>query len=193
MYTCPNCNHSSETPMNFCSKCGTKTVYTESVQQPAYEAPVQPAYEAPAQPVYEAPAQPAYEEPVYVAPPVKSGAPKGLVIAGMALSIAGMVLAAFGFLYTMIFWDSNIEGLAFGYALGFFFFSFPCGLVGLILSSKAKNAGDTSAMSTVGKILGLVSVILSGVTLVLGIIAAATYEPNYYGSYYNDYNYYNYY
>ena len=186
MYTCPNCNHSSETPMNFCAKCGTQTVYTAPAPQaPAYEAPQAPAYEAP---------QPQYQEPIYAQPmPVNPNAPsKGKVITGMAFGIAGFALAILGFIYTLAFWDVD-EGAAFGMAIGFFMFSFPASLVGLILSSKNRNAGDDSTMSKLGKIFGLIGVILSGVSILLGIIALATYEPPRYYDYYNDYNNYNYY
>ena len=162
-------------------------------EQPQYQAPAQPQYEqpqyqAPAQPQYEQPqyqasAQPQYEQPQYQAPvqpqytqynqqyaaPVTTGPAKAKVIIGMVLSIVGIAMAAICFFTYFSNLDYNGGAYAFGYAIGFSIFSFPAALVGLIMSNGNRNEGDTSAMSKIGKILGLVGVILSGVTLFIAL------------------------
>ena len=169
MYICPNCKHSSETPVAFCSMCGSR-MEEQTVQQAT---PAAPVYEAPAAPVYVAPAAPV--APTYTAPATACEAPatkphKAKVIVGMALGIAGLVLAAMGLLETLIF--AFMEGeLAFGYSIGFGIFSTPLAIVGMSMSRKNIEEGDDSAMSSVGKNLGLVGMILSFVMCFVGFVA----------------------
>ncbi len=151
------------------------------VQQPQYEqpqyqqAPVQqPQY---AQPQFQqAPVQQQYTQPQYqqqYAPvtnqTVNAGPSKAKVIIGMVLSIVGLAMAFICFVSYFSNLDYNGGAYAFGYAFGFSIFSFPAALVGLIFSKNNRNEGDISAMSMIGKILGLVGVILSGVTLFIGL------------------------
>ena len=196
MYVCPNCHRVSESPAAFCAACGTAMV-EQQPQAPAYTAPQQPAYTAPQpqapaytapqpqapaytqppQPTYTAPQQPAYTQPQqqywqqpqgYQPPaaPATEAPSKGKVIVGMVMGIAGLALAAIGLLYTLIF---TIEPeMAFGFAFFWSMFRLPLSLVGMIMSNGNINAGDTSAMSSVGKKLGLIGLILSGVMLFIG-------------------------
>ncbi len=156
MYTCPKCNFNSETAMNYCPQCGNEMVHDEPIVTAEVIEPVEPIQTAPY---------------VYVAAPKPHLAVK---IVGMSLSIAGLVFLAIGSLYTLI---GLIEaGMAFAFALVFALFFLPLSIVGLCLSNKCINAGDTSAMSRVGKILGIVGIILAGVSLFIGftaLIAAA--------------------
>ncbi len=148
------------------------------VTPPAY---AQPTYEQPA-PTYEQPQyqQPQYQQPAYTqqpqyqyVQPVQVAAPSlGKVITGMALSIAGLAFAGLGLLYTLMFLAVETE-VAFAFSLVMSFFSFPLSLVGFILSKNNVNAGSTSAMSRIGKILGLIGIIASGVMLFLGFIGIA--------------------
>lgn len=196
MYICPNCNSTSEQPTNFCANCGAAMMVQETpapVAQPevvvppvAEEIPVVQAEPVlPPQPVYEQPAQPQYQQAAYQQPayaqqpqyqyvqPVQVAAPSlGKVITGMALSIAGISFAGLGLLYTLMFLAVETE-VAFAFSLVMSFFSFPLSIVGFILSKNNINQGSTSAMSRVGKILGLIGIILSGVMLFLGFIAIA--------------------
>lgn len=87
MHICPNCQHTSETPVAFCAHCGTAMVeqvievqpvaeqpVAAPVEAPVYQPPVEvaaPAYQPPvevAAPAYQPPAPPAYQPPVQ--PPV---------------------------------------------------------------------------------------------------------------------------
>lgn len=207
MYVCPNCNKQSETPANFCPRCGTAMIIAPEVQveapqqavpQPQYVAPqpeqpqyaepqqpqyVQPQYTQPQQPIYNQPQynQPMYAQPQYVAPQPSTPS-KAKAIVGMALGAAGLLFAVNGFLYTMIFMakDGGEAGLAM--ALVFGFFSIPLSLVGLIMSAGTRKAGDTTIFSKLGKIFGLIGVILSGVTLLIGIVGL-----DYTGSVHDDY------
>lgn len=160
MYICPNCKKTSETPVAFCSMCGSRME-----EQVVQAAPAQPVYEAPAAPVYTAPVA---QAPVYAAPAAKPH--KAKVIVGMALGIGGLSMAALGLLYTFIFAFIESE-LAFGYSIGFGIFSLPMAIVGMVMSRNNIEAGDTSAMSNVGKNLGLVGMILSFAMFFIGFVA----------------------
>lgn len=164
MYTCPKCSFNSETAMNYCPQCGNEMVHTEPVAVQEVAAPFEPTYVAPIEPV-----QPIQN--VYVPAPKPHLA---LKIVGMALSITGLVFLSLGALYTLI--GLVEEGLAFAMALVFALFFLPLSIVGLCLSNKCLNAGDVSAMSRVGKILGIIGIIIAGVSLFIGftaLIAAA--------------------
>ena len=156
MYICPNCNTKTEEKVNFCFKCGTQMVYAEPQ-------PVEPQPTAQVQqPVYEA-----YQ-------PVKKPH-LALKIVAMALSIGGIVMAAIGNLYTLIGLIEPEGYLAFSFALVFGLFFSPFSIVGLCLSNKCIDAGDTSAMSRVGKILGIIGIIVAGVSLFIGIASLGMY------------------
>lgn len=132
----------------------TQGVYTAPVQnQYTYSAPVQNTYSAPA-PQYK------YAE----APVKKPNLAKKIV--GMALSIEGFVMAIFLALYSLIFLAVD-PAFGFGYAFGFSIFSVPGSIIGLIFSNAAQNEGDTSALSRVGKGLGLAGLIIAIVCLVI--------------------------
>lgn len=199
MYTCPNCNKTTETQTNFCSACGSKMVYVEPapVVDPAPVAELTPTVEnvpavesAPAaEPV---PEMPTYQPPVYQVPtyqavsyaPQEEKKPVHLAkkIVGMALSIGGLVFAVIGALYTLIFLIGAEEmGIAsFVFSLVFSIFSAPLSIVGLVMSNNNIACGDTSTMSQVGKRIGIAAIIVTGVMLFFGIIGVAAYDPYYY-------------
>ena len=185
MYICPNCNTQSEQFANFCSICGAQMIYAEP--QPIEPQPVEPQQTEVLYPPVEQeqvpqfyppqqPAYPVYTPPVYTPPaytPVNK--PKlATKIVGMALSIAGLVFLAIGGLYTFIF--GFVEGIAaFIFALIFDLFYSPLSIVGLCLSNKCINAGDQSAMSRVGRILGIIGIAIAGASLIFGIFSLSMY------------------
>ena len=132
--------------------------------QPTYTQPVTPP-----QPTYAPPVQPVYYQGTVQGPRVSMG----MKITSMALSIAGLLFAVYGFFYTLV--GLSEEGMAFGMALVFGLFFAPFSIVGLALAGKCRSAGDTSAFSRVGKILGLIGVILAGFNLFLGMISLGMY------------------
>ena len=144
MKICTNCQKVTNDNMNFCSSCGAPltTIQTEQSYQPE---PIQ-AY------------------PVYTAP----NAPLGMKIAGMAISILGLVFMLYGFFSTLI--GLAEEGMAFGMAFAFSLLFLPLCIVGLVLSNNCKNLGDTSAFSTVGKIFGIIGIVLAGISLFIGFV-----------------------
>lgn len=144
MNFCPTCNFTSNEPMNYCPKCGSKMEQYVPVPQPVYTQP------SPISPVQ---------------PPSKAKS-----IVGMALSIAGIAMSSLASFYSLIFLiEEELEGVAVSGIL-FFFFSFPHALVGLILSKGFINDGGSNTFSRVGKILGIVGVVLSSVTAFFGLI-----------------------
>ncbi len=182
MHICPNCQHTSETAVAFCSLCGAAMVEQPesapveatvvAAETPAYQQPVdvpvyqQPAYAQPAQPVYSYPEAPVVEEPS-----------KGKTIAGMIMGIAGAVMSGIGALYTFIFTmlgiaeDEEFIFAAFGAAFGFALFSVPLSLVGLLLS---KNGSNT--MNKIGKILGIVGLAATGAMLFFSFIFLGAFD-----------------
>jgi len=179
MYICPNCKTQSEQFANFCSQCGTQMVYaepqpvepqTELLYQPVEQEQAAPFY-PPQQPAYPSYA-PAYTPPAYT--PVNK--PKlATKIVGMALSIAGLVFVAIGGLYTLFFslLGEGVAAIVFSVVFDLFFI--PLSIVGLCLSGKCINAGDRSTMSRVGKILGIVGIVIAGAALLIGIASAGMY------------------
>ena len=176
MYICPNCKTTSDTKINFCPKCGSamgEIVMADpapaAVEQPvAAEQPVVVAEQpvVTAQPVINyAPIVPTYEQPAPQYSKAKS-------IVGMVLSIVGLFFAFLGFIYTAAAIDID-EEIGFAMSFAFSFFSFPLSIVGIILSKGNANLGDTSAFVKVGKILGIIGLILAGIMAFLGFICLA--------------------
>lgn len=148
MYICPNCNNSTQEAINYCPKCGSRMVQEAPAPAPQYQ----------------------YQQPVYTAAPPS----KAKSIVGMALSIAGIAMSSLASFYSLIFlMEEELEGVAVSGIL-FFFFSFPLSLVGLILSKNYINAGGTNTFSRVGKILGIIGVILASVTLFFGFASLSS-------------------
>lgn len=139
MYICPNCKTEHEEFANFCFACGAKMEAEPVAQQPIYEqaAAQQPIYEQPvAQP-------PVYEQPVYAAPVEEPSKAKSII--PMILSIAGLALGVIGLFTTFILFCLGLtEHYSYGevgIAVGIVFtmLSLPAGLIGMILSNKARG------------------------------------------------------
>ena len=179
MNFCSNCGNPIAASSKFCSKCGAPVaaapvVAEPVVAEPVYTAPVEPVYTAPAEPVYTAPAAPA--APVYARPAQPQPQPQSVSkqakifgFIGMGTGIGGLALAAMGVLYTLVAMFED-GAAAFGMSIGFSIFSIPLSIAGMILSNKAREAGNNSAPPSVGAKLGLVGCIVSGVMIFLGFI-----------------------
>ena len=172
MFICPNCQNTSNEPSNFCPKCGSRMI-EQPAQTATYTAPAMPEAPAFTAPIFEPTLNP------YPAPqptsipyePVKK-APLGKVIAGMAIAIAGFIFAILTIFYTLFFLSmEHSMAIVFAVYLGGFF-AFPLSLVGFILSKSAANAGSTSAMTKVGKILGLIGWIAPIAAIVISILGS---------------------
>ena len=142
MSICPSCNKTTNDDVKFCSKCGIQLVEAYAPQPDYSHQPVQATNKAPSM---------------------------GKVITGMALSIAGISLAALNLLYVTLFLFESGE-MAFVFSLVMSMFSLPLSIVGLKLSASSIAEGSTSNMAVVGKRLGLVGIILTGASLFLGFI-----------------------
>lgn len=188
MYICPNCNKEFENLSNFCSYCGTPLTAANELKEEIIEPvitdipaqPVQP--QQPVQPIqqqyYQQPyyqqqyAQPQYTQPVQYVQPVqqpKTNFSKPKSIVGMALSISGTVFAFIGFIYTIIF--SEFSGDA-AFFMSFFMsaFSLPLSIIGLKFSKENRSLGDTSALTKVGKIFGIIGIVFTSIVLFIGLM-----------------------
>ncbi len=169
MYTCSKCDFKTETAINYCPECGGTMVYV----QPAAQQSAEPTYAPPtySQPAYTQHSSNTYApyQDVYTTPTAPKKPHLAFKIVSMALSIGGFVLALVTFFYTLF---GLIEPpVAFVFSFIFSIFYSPLSIVGLILSNKCQNAGDNSAFSKVGKILGLIGVIIYGVSLFIGVMS----------------------
>lgn len=174
MHICPNCQHTSETPVAFCAHCGTAMVeqvievqpvaeqpVAAPVEAPAYQPPAPPAYQPPVQPpvvayqqpvqpeyqppAYQQPVQPAYQQPVQPAQPMYSYAAEPVAEEpSKGKTITGMIL--------------SIAGAAMG-ALGMFY-SFIFTMMGL----------EDPEMAIGGFVFGIVFAIFSVPLSLIGLL-----------------------
>ncbi len=158
MFICPNCKKISEVPLNFCTSCGSRMEEAKS----NYSAPSSES------------APNTYNETnpyIYENAPAPTPAPsKAKAIVGMALSIAGFANAAVSLLYIFSFMAEGLGDAALAFAIIMFLITMPLSLVGLILSSKCRSAGDRSVFTKLGKIFGIVGIVFSVLVLLFGII-----------------------
>lgn len=163
MYICKNCNHTSETMLNFCPICGNAMVLEQpaEVQNPdTYQNPV------------------VFQNNVIVTQPESAKKPNlAKKIVGMALSIEGFGVAVINAIYVAIFLlaglvggetEMGIASLVLTVVLGVF--GLPGSIIGLAFSNSARNAGDTSAFSRIGKALGLAGIIVFAVCFMLSFL-----------------------
>lgn len=168
MKKCTQCNFETDKDIAFCPMCGAKIEAPAPVQaEPVVVAPVAPVNPTPVNPtpVNPTPVNPVYTAPVVSAPVEEPSLAKKIV--GMALSASALMLAIYCLFYTVSAMDYD-GAFAFGYAIGFSIFSMPMGIVGLTMSNKNREEGDTSVFSLLGKIFGIVSVALTGLVLFIG-------------------------
>ena len=169
MFICPNCKKTSETPLNFCTYCGSRMEEVNTAQS----APVNEATRG------------GYGNNMPDAP--KPSKAKSIV--GMVLSIIGFGNSAFGILYTLIYMATQSGEFTFTFALIMFLIAFPTSLVGLILSSKSRKAGDLSVFTKLGRLFGIFGIISSGIMLLIGI-SSLNYNYTPYEDFSDDFDYY---
>ena len=165
MYICPNCNNTSEQATNFCPSCGARMVQEVPIAQPVYQQTV--------------------SQPMVYAHPINMESNKpgiGKVIVGMVFGIVGFVFALMGIYMVLVslaaagdsyYFYEELMAEAATFGLIWPMFSMPLSLVGMNISRGNRNNGDSSAMSNVGKILGMIGFIISCVLPALGIIILA--------------------
>lgn len=171
MYTCPKCNFNSESAMNFCPRCGSAVTHREYAVVTEAAVPDQIADTAPAQATYTAPVQPTYYNPVSYSPAPVNKPNLAKKIVGMSLSITGFVFAMFAALFSLVAFDEYSVDMAFGMTLYFSLLGLPGSIIGFIFSNAARNSGDTSSLSRVGRSLGLAGIIVMGISLLMTFIA----------------------
>lgn len=163
MYICPRCNTQSEVPANFCPTCGAAMVMA-ATQQP--DAPEQTAVQQ---------TTPSYNPTTYTYPPYQQPAnrpSKAKAIVSMSLSAAGLLFAFLGFIYTSIFMAVEPEaGLVMAIVFGIF--SLPLSIIGLCMASSVRRAGDTTVFSKLGRIFGIIGIIMAGLSMFIGFIGIA--------------------
>lgn len=134
-----------------------------------------------AQPVY----QQTVSQPVVYTQPINMESNKpgiGKVIVGMVFGIVGFVFAIMGIYMVLVslaaagdsyYFYEELMAEAATFGLIWPMFSMPLSLVGMNISRGNRNNGDSSAMSNVGKILGMIGFIISCVLPAISIITLA--------------------
>ena len=145
--------------MRFCSKCGAQVASSDRFCPYCGVQIVIPTQEAAEQP---------YVVPESSVSIVVSTKDKVLGFVGMGLSISGLFLAVVGLLYTLI--GISMEGLGFGFSIGFSMFSLPLCIVGNSLCKKSRQAGNPSNACSVGRKLGIAGIIVSCAMLFFGLV-----------------------
>jgi len=150
MYKCSNCNYTAYDATNFCTHCGAPMQYVQPT-------PVQPnTYIS------------SNNQTAAVYYTQARNVPLAKKIVGMILSINAFILSIVAFIYTLLL--TALDG-----AVGFVFFliygafSFPPAIIGFCMSNSNISAGDTSKMSSMGKIFGLISIIILFLCAFIGL------------------------
>ncbi len=180
MCICPKCNHTSEEKINFCPLCGAQMSEEQPIQETSAEAVENVVVES-AQNAYEQNYNPTYEQTYnpnnYAYPPVKKPS-LAFKIVGMGLSIGGFVLSIITAIYSTVALVEPPASFVVAFILSIFYL--PFSIVGFVFSNKCINAGDTSTFSRLGKIFGLIGIIIYAASLFIGFLALLTSEVFYY-------------
>ena len=147
MKICTKCNKSLEDNMNFCPICGASLIEVTPLAKAEEEKPL------------------AQEEPKKV---------------GRGLKITALLLSIFGFFYSVVDISVAIMNLLIYFpggketanelAVTSMVFFFPLALVGFLLSTKAKNADNSSKAAGLGKVFGLLGIIFISVAFVIALL-----------------------
>ena len=180
MYICPKCAHKSNEPKVFCDVCGERmrldrgtSAYSSAKPEPAPHTP--PAPTPLHVPVTYVPGRIVVDVP---APPASPS--KGKAIAGGILGIVGFGFGAFAMLFSFLnilfmqemdYDFAVLVALYAVYGLIFAFIGLPLSIVGTVLAGGAVNNGSNLGVAKAGKILGIIGIILSGVSILVGFIA----------------------
>ena len=149
MYICLNCNYRSEDATNFCPNCGQPM--GRVVQQSAGLVPV--------------------NTPAVVSQEIADTEPKTPLvkkIVGMALSIEGLATGVAGILYALLVWWAASVGVSDDEYLEVLIYAFTYAIIGLIscivglaLSISSGADGKKPVFSRVGKICGIIGIVLA--------------------------------
>ncbi len=195
MYQCTKCKHTVEYTTNYCPLCGAETVQVEYVvvsapteprQAPEPQVVCQPQPEPipveQPQVIYQQPQQPTPAPQSYYYAPTPEPAKKPHLakkIVGMALSIEGFAAAIVCCIYTFLL-EAMEPGAGAFMAV---FVTIPClpiSIIGLALSNSCRKGGDTSALSRVGKVLGIIGIVLFAVSFFIAFAFSSFYNGLYY-------------
>lgn len=157
---CSNCGAAMDASSAFCANCGAQ----QEVEQPQYQ---QPQYQQYQQPQYQQ-YQPQYNS--YSVPEV-SGKAKAFGIVGFATAMFGFIFGLINFFYCCSLidtsWRYDDEKIA---CLIYAFTLIAFAIVGVAFSGSARNEGNESALTKLGKVFGIIAIITIGLTVFLMIL-----------------------
>ena len=184
---CKQCGTEVPNDAKFCGVCGApneaygQPQYAQPVEsqygqqqygqqqygQPQYGQPEQNQYAQPAQPMYGQPAQPMYGQPTYSAPAAVDPAEAAM---SKSVLIFGILGIAFGCTYYLSFLGIIFGAIALSKAKKYVASGYP-------LAGKAKVG---RILGLVGLILGIVLTVILIIVIIFAIIYAASYSSYYY-------------
>lgn len=151
MTYCTKCGNAVPDEFAFCPNCGEKRFTAPIAAAPMNAAPVQPRV---------------------------SGRARGFAIASLAVGIEGMVVSIlFGFYSLLALLFASLDEIDFfGKFMGMYMIIFlgtslASGIVASILSRKALAEHPTLRLAQLGKNFGLVATIISGVSILISLLA----------------------
>lgn len=164
MKYCSKCGTAMEDNAVFCSVCGEKQapIVAQPVYNPENQVSVQPV-----EPLY----TPAYDPNIL---PQKTVSLKDKIF-----GYVGFGLSTFAFTFSIICFfmaAASLESyvadpaiISMVYTIAFF----PCSIVGLVFSRKSREAGNEVVFTKLGKVFGIISIIIFAFVFFLSIIGIA--------------------
>lgn len=161
MKYCSKCGTAMDDNAVFCSACGEKQAPTvaQPVYNPENQVPVQTV-----EPLY----TPAYDPNIL---PQKTVSVKDKVFGfvGFGLSTFAFTFSIICFFMAAVSLESYVADpaiISFMYTILFF----PCAIIGLIFSKKSREAGNEVVFTKLGKVFGIISIIVFAIVFFLAII-----------------------
>ncbi len=157
MFYCVYCGSSFPEHMKFCPYCGK--------EQPNLEEPAAQTYSAPQQPpVYAAPHTPYSFDPQ----PVTNRPAK---ILGNLSFFGGLGAMIFGGLFVLLFLILTLADVGLGsLSVSYEPFSIILGVGAIVLSVLARKKGNDTKRPTLGRIFGIVGIVLGAISIVLFLV-----------------------
>lgn len=148
MAFCSYCGADISGATHFCTKCGAPTEQEQIRISESVEACAQP--------------------PVTLVTPPLATKYKVFGFVGMGLGIVSCFTAGLGLIYTLLFCLMPFMGFYMGAI--FITSALPFNITGLVMSNISKKAGNTSRACKAGFYTSVASLILTGGTLIVGIL-----------------------
>lgn len=161
MIFCVYCGKSFESKMKFCPYCGKEQPLLETLEAQPYapEAPTSP-------PVTAAPYAPhtaySFESVPQLSRPAK--------LLGKLSFIAGLVSMILGAILDLTFLILSFSDLSINFSVSYEPFTLILGVGAIVLSVLARKKGNYQKQTTLGRIFGIVGIVLGAISIILFLV-----------------------